>query len=346
MRGSSLLVAIAVFGNGTAPLAEGENPNNQKQLTRLTSAARTQLYSHLMKTLESLAAAAEDGGVRVTVALDVTHPLPPLLAMPSSLTVNVSIHPHATFSLAGKYRPRFRDAASSFDWLMVADYDLNVRSHTLDALCSEFSRLAHRPELYPSVMLYERESNAAPVVDSPPNRDLKLEGLVAPGFQSAFQPYIERLEEVSGRRYMVLRNPYQAMWLLPARRFRQLQATLKRRKINWLSLPQPHWPIWPKTAAHPEHSTLPGGSTKRFTQRASYRALYAGGWLFGFLNDGPSLTAVVPRDSYSRFLVHHQTDLYIRDHARWRRLNLTKATARVSHPPPIADILKEADALP
>jgi hypothetical protein len=61
MRGQSLLVAIALFGNSTPPASEGEDPRNLKGLTNATRDARAQLYSHFAITLASLAAAVRDG---------------------------------------------------------------------------------------------------------------------------------------------------------------------------------------------------------------------------------------------------------------------------------------------
>ena len=331
MRGQSLLVAIALFGNSTPPASEGEDPRNLKRLTNATRDARAQLYSHFAITLASLAAAVRDG-VHVYVDLHVTHPLPSTFKVPAALHVNVSVHTQVTTELAGMYRARFREASGAFDWFMVADYDLNVRPHTLDALCTEFGRLAHRPELYPSALLYERDDGEDPY------GSLNANATFAPEFCHWLPPHVERMTEVAGEKYMVLRNPYQAMWLLPASRFQSLLVRLEHRGIDWLHLPQPYWPVWPESSSHgsssqlpqqmppvPAHSYLPGGAAKANTQRASFRALYAGGWLFGFMPGGPSLTAVVPRATYLPHLVHHLTDLYTRDKTRWRAVQQKQA---------------------
>ena len=337
MRGHSLLVAIAAHGNGTAPPSIGENPLKQKPITSERASAAAGLYRDLHVSLGSLAHAASVYGLRVHVDLALSHPLPSSFTVPPALVVNATVHPNVGVELTGMYRRRFQAEAhaGTFDWFSVADYDLNVTSQTLHALCTEHLKLRHHPELLPSVVLYERSQNST----------AQLETHVAPNFGVA--PHVVRVQAVHGTRYMVLRNPYAASWLLPRTRFQQLLGQLESAGLDWLNLPQPFWPTWSETGLSylPTPPSEPSGKAPRkhrgslagTAHKASYRALYAGGWLFGFLPRGPALRAVVPRETYAHHLVHHQTDLYARDTTLW--------VLKRRPPPQIAELLAEADSL-
>lgn len=170
---------------------------------------------------------------------------------------------------------------------LVSENDINVTSSNMEALCREHRHLnaTGRDDLHPMLVRYE---------DLVDKRGKYHRVVVDENYCNP--PQVKRVEWHGGQRYVVPRNPYAAMFFLPAERYRSYVSKLER-GIAMLRLEDPaHEPwidsYWTKNVPYGV-DWYPGGLVREW---------YSSFWFQGFT------TAVIPMDTFGEMMVHHMDD--------------------------------------
>ena len=170
---------------------------------------------------------------------------------------------------------------------LVSENDINVTASNMEALCREHRHLnaTGRDDLHPMLVRYE---------DLVDKRGKYRRVVVDENYCNP--PQVKRVEWHGGQRYVVPRNPYAAMFFLPAERYRSYVSKLER-GIAMLRLEDPaHEPwidsYWTKNVPYGV-DWYPGGLVREW---------YSSFWFQGFT------TAVIPMDTFGEMMVHHMDD--------------------------------------
>ena len=182
----------------------------------------------LLKGLRALGAAGRSGLV-IDVVLLLSHPLKSPLHIDGLRHVRPEVFYGAGHELISKWYNLFIGYLQEdrYDLYGFAEHDILLGNNTMQAMCTEFNRLAGT-RYFPGTLRFER------LHDHAQQRLLTDNSLCCP-------PQIRSVVTVNNHRYIVPYNPYQAMFFMPAADLNTTLSEYSRRRGPAPGPNREHW---------------------------------------------------------------------------------------------------------